>query len=79
MTPADKERIGYLVGNPGYTALLSALDEIDTHLLLKLETATGPEEIAQLSLWKASRRYRRVLETLPAELANEGTVSTLFP
>lgn len=71
MTELEKERVASLANHPGFAALLKLIDEADEILLRKLETSMGDEEAAQLSLWRGSRRFRRIIEFVPENLAGD--------
>tara|TARA_R110000868_G_scaffold56231_1_gene174220 strand:- start:240 stop:485 length:246 start_codon:yes stop_codon:yes gene_type:complete len=71
MTDLEKERVASLANHPGFKALLKLLDEADEILLQKLETSHGAEETAQLSLWRGSRRFKRIVEFIPENLAGD--------
>ena len=71
MTRIDKERISLLNNHPGFTALLKMLDEADEILLEKLETAPKEKENDILPLWRASRRFKKLIKDSPAEFYEE--------
>jgi hypothetical protein len=71
MTDLEKERVASLANHPGFLALLKLIDEADEILLRKLETSFGDEETAQLSLWRGSRRFKRIIEFIPGNLAGD--------
>jgi len=71
MTQIELERIASLANHPGFLALLKVLDEADSLLLDKLYSANKKEEQELvLNLWKASRRFRKLIEGRPEELYN---------
>ena len=71
MTRLETEHLASLSHHPGFHALLKLLDESDSILLEKLEKSSGVEEAAQLSLWRASRRFRKLIENEPMRLYQE--------
>lgn len=71
MTRHELERVASLASHPGFHALLKLLDEADEVLLRKLEQSPCPNEIDHLNLWRASRRFKRIIEHRPEELYNE--------
>lgn len=71
MTPHELERISTLANHPGFKALLTLLDEADELLLQKLEASPNKDETAILNLWRASRRFKKLIENRPQELYEE--------
>lgn len=71
MTRIDQERIASLANHPGFKALLKLLDEADEILLIKLESASGDKETELLNLWRASRRFKKLIEHQPDQLYAE--------
>ncbi len=71
MTQHDLERVASLANHPGFHALLKILDEADTALLEKLESAPENKESEYLNLWRASRRFKRLIEGRPEQLLEE--------
>ena len=68
MTRLDNERLGSLANHPGFKALLKLLDEADELLLQKLENPDSLRESENLNLWRASRRFKRLIEFIPENL-----------
>ena len=71
MTQLELERLASLASHPGYQALLKILDEADDILLAELETTGGPKETELLNLWRASRRFRKLIAGRPEALLEE--------
>jgi len=71
MTHSELERVASLAGHPGFAALLKVLDEADGILLDKLEGADSVKEKEILSLWRASRRIRKILAGRPEQILEE--------
>lgn len=71
LTKTEREYVGSLVGHPGYAGLLKLIDIADAELLERLENAPPEKEDQLLSLWRASRRIRKILTQEPEALAVE--------
>lgn len=79
MTRYEMERIATLAHNQAYKALLKMLDESDNLLLEKIETASGDKERELLDLWKASRRFKKLIAGTPeAFYAEVGGIPNTF-
>ena len=68
MTRHDLERIATLANHPGFHALLKLIDEEDEILLSRLEVTPNKDETAILNLWRASRRFKKLIENRPQDL-----------
>jgi hypothetical protein len=68
MTRHELERIATLANHPGFKALLTLLDEEDAVLLERLESTPNKDETALLNLWRASRRFKKLIENRPQDL-----------
>ncbi len=77
MTQLDRERIATLAGHPGWQGLLKLLDEADDVLLAQLENAPADKENEILYLWRASRRFKKLVQDYPENLADE--LGALYP
>jgi hypothetical protein len=71
MTQIELERLASLANHPGYRALLKLLDEADETLLAALETAGKEKETELLNLWRASRRFKKLIDGRPEALLDE--------
>jgi hypothetical protein len=80
MTQHELERVATLANHPGFHALLKLLDEADNILLDQLESAGKDKEAELLSLWRGSRRFKRLIEDRPEALldALQGQVGDPF-
>lgn len=71
MTKFELERVASLANHPGFKALLTLLDEADALLLERLEKPDPKLDTENLNLWRASRRFKRLIEYQPQNLLHE--------
>jgi len=71
MTQHELERIASLATHPGWHAILKLVDEADQILLDRLETAPADKETEILNLWRASRRFKKLVQNQPESLSAE--------